>query len=107
MAYTAGNLVNLVSAAPGRSIYRYDSTDDVDAVEAAGYFNNLDDDLNLQKGDLIIVIEWSGTVHGTGTIIGSTQLVVTNVISNTAAASPGNVNTAQAFIASGLVSSLL
>ena len=111
MAYTAGNLLNLTPGAPpGRAIYRYDapSGDDVDDVEAAGYFNNKDDDLNLQIGDQINVFEWDGDPHAAGQILtNALQLVVTNVIANDAAASAGAVNTAQVFLTTSLFSSLL
>jgi hypothetical protein len=46
MAYTAGNLFSISSGPPGRGVYRYDcngTVDDVDDVEAAGFFNNLED----------------------------------------------------------------
>lgn len=106
MAYTAGNLVGLVNAAPGRMLYRYDSTDAVDAVEDAGYFNNSDDDLNLQIGDLIFAFTWSDTPFAAGnTISEAKQFVVTNVIDNAAASSAGNVDIAEVFIATGLLSS--
>lgn len=106
MAYTAGNLFGLVNASPGRMLYRYDSTDQVDVVEDAGYFNNKDDDLNLQIGDLVFAFRWSDTPFAAGnTISEAKQLIVTNVISNTAAANAGAVNLAEVFIATGLLSS--
>ena len=111
MAYTAGNLLNMSPGAPpGRTLYRYDapSGDDVDDVEAAGYFNNKDDNLNLQIGDVIWVFEWDGDPHAAGQLVtNALQLVVTNVISNDATASAGAVNTAQVFLATSLFSSLL
>jgi len=106
MAYTAGNLNGLINAAPGRRLYRYDTTDQVDVVEDAGYFNNNDDDLNLQIGDLILAFTWSDTPFAAGnTITEAKQFVVTNVIANDAAASAGAVNIAEVFIATGLLSS--
>lgn len=106
MAYTAGNLFGLVNAPPGRMVYRYDSTDLVDVVEDAGYFNNKDDNLNLQKGDVIKVFTWSSTPFAAAsTISEAKQFVVTNVISNDAAASAGNVNIAEVFVSTGLLSS--
>ena len=109
MAYTAGNLFTTTGGPPGRGIYRYDcngTVDDVDDVEASGFFNNLDDNLNLQIGDRIDVFEWSGVPFASGsTLTNALQLVVTNVISNTAAASAGAVNCAQVFIPSSLFSS--
>ena len=109
MAYTAGNLLCLTGMAPGRNLYRYDidgTTDDVDDVEAAGFFNNVDDDLKLGIGDFITVVEWDGTPFDAGQILtNALQLVVTNVIANDAAASAGNVNCAQVFLTSSLFSS--
>jgi hypothetical protein len=109
MAYTASRLINMTGQAPGRNTYRYDidgSVDDVDDVEAAGYFNNKDDNLNLAIGDFIDVIEWSGTPFASGsTLTNALQLIVTNVISNDAAAAAGNVNTAQVFLTTSLFSS--
>lgn len=106
MAYTAGNLIALVNAPPGRMLYRYDTDDDVDDVEAAGYFNNVDDNLNLQIGDRIDVFEWDGTPFDDGQVlVNALQLVVTNVIANDAAASAGNVNCAQVFLTTSLFSS--
>ena len=109
MAYVAGRLFGLVNAPPGRMYYRYDvdgSVDDVDDVEAAGYFNNKDDDLNLKIGDRVDVFEWSGVPFAaTATLTNALQFVVTNVISNDAAASAGNVNLAQVFLTTSLFSS--
>lgn len=93
MAYTAGNLTRLVPGPVGRAMYRYDTTDQADVVEDAGYFNNSDDDLNLQKGDTIKVVVW--TAVDTGTISEVKDFIVTNVIANDAAASAGNVNIAE------------
>jgi hypothetical protein len=109
MAFTASRLTNMTSLAPGRNWYRYDidgSVDDVDDVEAAGYFNNKDDNQNLAIGDTIDVFEWSSTPFAAGsTLTNALQLVITNVISNTAAASAGNVNAAQVFLTTSLFSS--
>lgn len=109
MAYTASRLLNLTSMAPGRNTYRYDidgSVDDVDDVEAAGYFNNKDDDLILAIGDRVDVYEWSAAPFAAAsTLTNAIQLVISNVISNTAAASAGNVNAAEVFLATSLFSS--
>lgn len=109
MAYTTGRLVNLTGVAPGRDLYRYDvdgTVDDVDDVEAAGYFNNKDDSLNLAIGDRIDVFEWSATPFAAAsTLTNALQFVVTNVIANNAAAAAGNVNLAQVFLATSLFSS--
>ena len=109
MAYTASRFINETCMAPGRNTYRYDidgSVDDVDDVEAAGYFNNKDDDLNLAIGDRIDVFEWSATPFAAAsTLTNALQFVVTNVIAKDAAASAGNVNIAQVFLATSLFSS--
>lgn len=106
MAYTAGNLQGLVNAPPGRMLYRYDSTDQVDVVEDAGYFNNKDDNLNLQIGCRIDAFTWSATPFAAGsTITEAKQFVVTNVIANDDGPSAGAVNIAEVFIATGLLSS--
>jgi len=93
MAYTAGGL-SLISSVNGYGLYRYDSLDDVDLVEDAGYFSNLDDNLNLAVGDIIHVFDWTTAVR-TGTLNGYKLFAVTNVISNDAAASAGAVNIAE------------
>jgi protein involved in polysaccharide export with SLBB domain len=77
MAYTAGNLT-LMSSGNGFCAYRYDTTDATDVVDAAGYFNNADDDLNLKVGDTIEVVVW-GTAVRTGTIADYDMLVVNEV----------------------------
>lgn len=109
MAFDATYLLNETSFAPGRNRYRYDidgTVDDVDDVEAAGYFNNVDDNLRLAIGDRIDVFEWDGTPHAAGQILqNALQLVVTNVISDTAASSAGAVNCAQVFLTTSLFSS--
>lgn len=105
MAYTAGNLV-LLTSVNGYGHYRYDTTDEQVTVEAAGYFNNKDDDLNLAKGDTIKVFTWTTAVR-TGTVSKIGDFVVTNVIANDAAASAGAVNIAEYGISSaGAISSL-
>lgn len=105
MAYTAGNLA-LISSVNGYGQYRYDTTDEQVTVEATGYFNNKDDNLNLAIGDIIRVITWTTAVR-TGTISKVGEFIVTNVIANDAAASAGNVNIAEIGISSaGALSSL-
>lgn len=106
MAYTSGNLQGLVNAPPGRMTYRYDSVDQVDVVEDAGYFNNVDDNLNLAIGDRIDAFTWSDTPFAAGnTITEAKQFVVTNVISVEAETQAGSVNIAEVFLATGLLSS--
>ena len=103
MAYTAGGL-SLISSVNGFGLYRYDSLDDWRTVDTAGYFNNLDDSLNLRIGDLILSNEWATAVR-TGTITDVALLVVTNVIANDAAASAGAVNVSADIFQKGIVSS--
>lgn len=106
MAFNAANLT-LLFHANGFGHYRYDTTDEiVPDVEAAGYINNKDDAVNLRKGDVVKVFQWATAVR-TGTLTKITDMVVTNVIANDAAASAGNVNLAEYGVAtSGVVSSL-
>ena len=109
MAYTASRFINETCLSPGRNTYRYDidgSVDDVDDVEAAGYFNNNDDNLILAKGDRIDVYEWDATPFAAASVLtNALQFIVTNVIANGAAASAGNVNLAEVFLATSLFSS--
>jgi hypothetical protein len=106
MAYTAGNLRAQINAPPGRGHYRYDTTDHPDLVEAANYFNNKDNNLNLQIGDRIDVFKWSDTPFAAGSLLqNAMMLVVTNVIARTAAVGPGRVNCAQVFLVTSLLSS--
>ena len=108
MAYEVGNLSAQINGHPGRMEYRYDSSVDLgDVVETAGFFNNLDDNLNLQKGDMITYVGWSATPFAAASVVNEVRkFVVTNVIANDAAASAGNVDIAEVFIASGILSSL-
>ena len=62
MAYIAGNLA-LISSVNGYGLYRYDTLDTLTTVDAIGYFNNVDDNLNLAKGDIILVTVWAGAVR--------------------------------------------
>lgn len=104
MAYLAGGLT-LLSYGNGYGDYRYDSLDDVDLVEDAGYFNNVDDNLNLAVGDTILAIDWTTAVRS-GTINAVKMFIVTNVIDNDAASSAGNVNIAEILISTaGAISS--
>ena len=109
MAYTASRFLNLTGQAPGRNMYRMDidgTVDDVDDVESAGWFNNKDDNLNLQIGDRIDVFEWSAVPFASGsTLTNALMLIVTNTIAVDAAANAGNVNLAEVFLATSLLSS--
>lgn len=93
MAYTPGNLVQQAHG-NGFGLYRYDTTDDLDVVEDAGYFNNKDDDLNLVVGDKIDAFSWNTDVR-TGTLAAYKTFAVTNVIPNDATNDAGNVNVAE------------
>ena len=106
MAYTTGNLFNQTGAPPGRGLYRYDTTDAVDLVEAANYFNNKDNNLKLAKGDRIDVFTWNATPFAAASLVtNALQLIVTNVIADDAATSAGRVNAAQCFLSTSLFSS--
>lgn len=66
MAFTPANLTLLVHA-NGYNLYRYDTMDAHTDVDAAGYFNNSDDNQNLKVGDIIDVVVWATAIR-TGTI---------------------------------------
>lgn len=93
MAYTPGNLVQMAQG-NGYGLYRYDTTDDLDVVEDAGYFNNKDDELNLGVGDIIHAFSWNTAVR-TGTLAAYKTFAVSNVVSIDAASSAGAVNVAE------------
>jgi len=93
MAYTAGELICVMSAGPGRSIYLHHSDDNVNTIEAGGYFNNADDDLNLDSGDLIHCVIWDGTPHAAGQVPNGYSLQVVTTVDPA-----GSVNTAEAGI---------
>ena len=103
MAYISGDLV-LMSVGNGYGHYRYDTLDQNDVVEDAGYFNNVDDNLALVVGDKIEVWTWA-TALRSGTISEYKKFTVTNVIANDAASSAGAVNIAEIGLGGGGVSS--
>ena len=103
MAYTAGNLLNETGMPPGWSQYLYHTLDAGDVVEDAGYFNNLDDNLKLAKGDRIACVTWTTAIL-TGIVTEVKTFIVTNVIDNDAASSAGAVNIAE-YTGGGAVSS--
>ena len=74
MAYTSGNLI-LMSHGAGRSTYRYDTVDAAGDIRASGYFNNVDDSLNIAVGDIIDFTIWVTAVT-TGTISAQGKLIV-------------------------------
>ena len=104
MAFDASNLA-LISSVNGFGLYRYDTTDDLDVVEDAGYINNVDDTVRMRVGDMVHAFSWTTAVR-TGTIAHYKAFVVTNVIDDGAAASAGNVNLAEIGVSSsGAISS--
>ncbi len=102
MAFITADLA-LISSVNGYGLYRYDTLDQLDVVEDAGYFNNVDDDQVLGKGDYILALTWA-TALRTGTLSESKPFVVTNVIPNDAAANAGAVNVAEIWITTGISS---
>ena len=66
MAFNGANLA-LISHVNGYGFYRYDTMDAHTAVDAATYFDNSDDDLNFEIGDIIYVVVWATAIR-TGTI---------------------------------------
>lgn len=80
MAFNATNLTNLAGMAPGRSVYRYDTTDALTAVEVTGYINNEDDDQKFAKGDILWVCVWDTVDTGFPTDFGI--LLVNDVDAN-------------------------
>ena len=109
MAFNTALFINETCMSPGRNTYRVDlngTVDDVDDFEAAGFMNNKDDNINVAIGDRFDVFEWSGVPFASGsTLTNALQFVCTNVISNDAAASAGNINVAQVFLTTSLFSS--
>ena len=59
--------LKLMSHGDGFKYYRYDTLDTHATVDSAGYFNNIDEVLNLAVGDIIDVVVWATAVK-TGTI---------------------------------------
>ena len=97
MAYIAADM-SLVSSVNGFGLYRYDTLDASITVDAGGYFNNSDDDLNLAVGDIIEVISWTTAVR-TGTVNDVSRVVVLTVDS------AGAVNVSDDIYVTGIVSS--
>lgn len=59
--------LTLMGVGNGYKLYRYDTMDVHATIDTDGYFNNNDEDINLQVGDLIEVVVWA-TALRTGTI---------------------------------------
>lgn len=66
MAIDVSNLTQM-SYGNGFSKYRYDTLDPHATVDTVGYFNNIDDSLNMAVGDTVMVIVWTTAVRS-GTI---------------------------------------
>ena len=63
-----------------RCHFLHDTLEASTAVDAAGYFNNSDDDQIFQVGDLIYTVDWTTAVR-TGTIAGMGLHIVNAVAS--------------------------
>ena len=77
MAFDTANLT-LLGDGNGFGLYRYDTTDTAVTVDADGYFNNVDDAVNLRVGDIIKLVIWATAVR-TGTIADYDEVVVNSV----------------------------
>lgn len=102
MAFITADLAQ-ISSVNGYGLYRYDTLDQLDLVEDAGYFNNSDDDQRLAKGDIIMAFTWA-TALRTGTLSEAKPFVVTNVIPNDASSNAGDVNVAEIWITTSISS---
>lgn len=104
MAFDSSNL-DRIGGGNGFNYFRYDTTDDLDVVEDAGYINNVDDDVELQVGDIIHAFSWTTAVR-TGTLAAYKQFAVTRAIDRDASSQQGSVNLAEIGVASdGAISS--
>ncbi len=104
MAFVSANLA-LISSVNGFGLYRYDTDDASIVVDGNGYFNNLDDDLNLAVGDIIEVVSWT-TADRTGTVNDVSRLIVlTRVANDSPLADRGQLNTSDDIYVTGIVSS--
>ncbi len=87
----------VASNGPGFSHYRYDSLDAGTLVDASGYFNNADDDLNLAVGDLIDCVDWTTAIGAGGTIALVTKHIVVSVSAAGVVDLSNNLTAATAF----------
>ena len=79
MAFIPADLTNMGSY-NGFNHWRYDTLEASTAVDAAGYFNNDDDDQIFQVGDLIFTVDWTTAVR-TGTIaVSYTHLTLPTIL---------------------------
>ena len=88
MAFVTADLVNM-GTFHGFNLWRYDTLEASTAVDAAGYFNNNDDDQNFQVGDIIFTVDWATAIR-TGTISGM-GLHIVNAVSSGAVDITDNV----------------
>ena len=88
MAFVTADLVNM-GTFNGFNLWRYDTLEASTAVDAAGYFNNNDDDQNFQVGDIIFTVDWATAIR-TGTISGM-GLPIVNAVSSGAVDITDNV----------------
>ena len=84
MAFDASQL-GVVGYVNGYTHYRYDTLDTHATVDTVGYFNNIDDVVNLAKGDIIEVVVWStavrsGTISTYGTHIVNAVASATGIV---------------------------
>ena len=70
MAFIGSDLV-LIHAANGYNFWRYDTTDAHGTLDAAGYFNNADDDTIFQVGDILYVVVWNTVRTGVPSTYGT------------------------------------
>ena len=104
MAYIGTDMA-LVSSVNGFGLYRYDTLDASITVDANGYFNNVDDSLNLVVGDIIEVVSWTTAVR-TGTVNDVSRLIVlTHVSDSSPLAEAGDLNCSNDIYVTGIVSS--
>ena len=88
MAFVTADLANM-GTFNGFILWRYDTLEASTAVDAAGDFNNNDDDQNFQVGDIIFTVDWATAIR-TGTISGM-GLHIVNAVSSGAVDITDNV----------------
>ena len=104
MAYIGTDMA-LISSVNGFGLYRYDTLDASVTVDGNGYFNNVDDNLNLVVGDIIEVVSWTTAIR-TGTVNDVSRLIVLTLVANDSPlAEKGQVNTSNDIYVTGIVSS--
>ena len=88
MAFITADLANM-GTFNWFNLWRYDTLEASTAVDAAGYFNNSDDDQNFQVGDIIFTVDWTTAIRS-GTIAGM-GLHIVNAVSSGAVDITDNV----------------